>query len=290
MADTLNLYTTPERVFQLLRLQSTPSTTTQPTKSWTNGLIENKMTEIDNDLDTSFRLSQMYEYLSFTSDYLRYTGLRIPLSKRSIITPLSTAAGDSLQVFDGTNWTEWVGVNTESRSGDFWFDEVDGILNVINKTLVTDFKAFKIRYRYNEGVQTAMNDPGGITSGDTTVIVTSTANMPYQGWFRLESEEIRYNAKTATTLTLTERGAFGTTAASHADTLTVFWVPSDIVDMCTMMVAIDLLNAEDWSSGGGTGSPDIPGAQLNVSSKISEWKEKIELIKKKWRARAASAR
>jgi hypothetical protein len=38
------------------------------------------------------------------------------------VLPPGSAAGDSLKVWDGGSETEWVGVKTEGRTGDFWCD------------------------------------------------------------------------------------------------------------------------------------------------------------------------
>jgi hypothetical protein len=58
---------------------------------------------------------------------------------------------------------------------------------------------------------------GSRTSGDTTIIVDSTAGFPAAGTIDIGTELITYTAKTATDFTGCVRGTNGTTAASHLD-------------------------------------------------------------------------
>ena len=58
---------------------------------------------------------------------------------------------------------------------------------------------------------------GSRTSGDTTIIVDSTAGFPASGILDIGTELITYTAKTATDFTGCVRGTNGTTATSHLD-------------------------------------------------------------------------
>lgn len=53
-------------------------------------------------------------------------------------------------------------------------------------------------------------------ASDTTFVATSTSGMPPSGCFYIESEDECYTGITGSTLTGITRGAYGTTAASHA--------------------------------------------------------------------------
>lgn len=68
---------------------------------------------------------------------------------------------------------------------------------------------------------TAINDGAGITSSATTITVDSTADFPSNGIILIESEQILYYAKTATTFAQCVRGHGRTTAATHADDVAV---------------------------------------------------------------------
>ena len=60
---------------------------------------------------------------------------------------------------------------------------------------------------------------GAITAASTTITVTDATGLPTQGFFRLliESELIIISSVSGSVLTVYERGAEGTTAATHAD-------------------------------------------------------------------------
>lgn len=64
---------------------------------------------------------------------------------------------------------------------------------------------------------------GAITAGDTSITVSDATGLPTQGYFRLqiESEIIVFNGRSGNVLNATERGAEGTTAATHADATAV---------------------------------------------------------------------
>jgi hypothetical protein len=64
---------------------------------------------------------------------------------------------------------------------------------------------------------TTMNDAGGISDTDTSVILTSATNFRDQGMIKIENELIFYYAKSGNTLNQLVRGYGGTTAATHAD-------------------------------------------------------------------------
>lgn len=54
-----------------------------------------------------------------------------------------------------------------------------------------------------------------LTSGDTTITVTSTTNFPTSGVITIDNEKIDYTGVTSTTFTGCTRGQYNTTAASH---------------------------------------------------------------------------
>lgn len=69
---------------------------------------------------------------------------------------------------------------------------------------------------------TTMNDSGGISSSDSSVILTSaTSFRSPASWILIESEKILYQSVSSNTLGILRRGVGGTTAASHADGSTV---------------------------------------------------------------------
>lgn len=72
-----------------------------------------------------------------------------------------------------------------------------------------------------QNLATTLNDAGGISSADTTIIVTDGTKIENPNgatsWIQIENEIISYTTLTTNTLTGCTRGVLGTTAASHAD-------------------------------------------------------------------------
>lgn len=82
--------------------------------------------------------------------------------------------------------------------------------------------------KWENGGSTTMNDAGGISAGDLSVTVTSATSFPSEGDFRIkiDSEIITVTHVSTNTFTI-ERGADGTTAASHSDGATVTHVVTE---------------------------------------------------------------
>jgi hypothetical protein len=57
---------------------------------------------------------------------------------------------------------------------------------------------------------------GAITSGSTSIVLTSAASFSASGSIVIEGEEVAYTGKSANTLTGCSRGQNGTTAAAHS--------------------------------------------------------------------------
>jgi hypothetical protein len=277
MANPVNVqefYTTPVKVNALMRRATAFDANSNPTDEQVWNLIEEKMFLIDNATKTTFRLGRSTEYRHFDSLYSWGSGIRMDLDHRHVITPLSSTDGDSLKVFDGANWIEYVGVYAEDRGRDFWLDEQMGALFIRNTYNFTKNLAIKIVYRHTSGGRALVS--GDMTIGVSgSVSLSSPYNMPMQGWARIESEEIKYNTLTDTSYNITERGAFNTTPATHASGLNVYWCPTDIQEACTKMVAISLLANEDWSSGGMT-SGEMGAAQMGIEGKIRQYQKEVD--------------
>ena len=70
--------------------------------------------------------------------------------------------------------------------------------------------------------QTQIDQVGGINNSVSTIPVDSTTGFSSTGTILIGSELITYSGKTSTTFTGANRGAEGTTAASHADNVIVY--------------------------------------------------------------------
>jgi len=94
----------------------------------------------------------------------------------------------------------------------------------------------------NSPTTTTLN--GGITSGDTSIVLTSASAYTASGAIKIDSEIIYYSSKSVNTLTVSTRGADGTSAASHANGATVRMVAisrmhqihnDEIIALCTKL-------------------------------------------------------
>lgn len=269
-------YTTQEAVNSLMRLSSPFSSTTNPNIEQVERLIEQKMDLINLETGTSFRLSQAREYRDVRDTYIWQTGMRVFLGNRNIMVPLSGGAGDSLKIFEGSNWSEKVGSSTEGRSNDYWLDEILGILHVKTGFIWPKYLGVDITYRHNSGARTLLNDT--VLSGAVgSVTVDDTSRFPYQGSFTISGEQVRYNSKTATTFNLVERESFNSIGDEYTIGEVIYWVPRDIEEACAKLVAIDLFTAQACARGGMT-TGEIPSGFMNTEAKIREWKDDVDKI------------
>jgi len=120
----------------------------------------------------------------------------------------------------------------------------------------------------NSTVTTTLN--GAISSVDTTITLVSTANLPSQGYIKIENEIIMYQNVNGNQLLNCFRGQANTTAAAHSSGVDVYqtFVPNINVwptpnapgDQYTF-VYYRLRRIQD--SGGGVSTQDIPFRFIN---------------------------
>ena len=203
-------------------------------------------------------LMQVYSFKRFKRVYLRHGGVKT----------LDSTLGDSLEVFDGSTWYDWLANKTEGRSQDYWVEPEDGYLFL---NAQPSREGARISYRYNEGADTLLDDATGVNTTDATFTVDSTTGFPDVGYFLIDSENVYYSAKTATTFTGCTRGARGTTAASHADNAPIYFVPDRVSNLCAKMVCLELIQGDDYSVLFPEGSSNVP-----LATKRSTWLNEVE--------------
>jgi hypothetical protein len=127
---------------------------------------------------------------------------------------------------------------------------------------------------------------GGITATDTTITVISAANLPSQGYIKVDNEIIMYQNVSGSQLLNCFRGQANTTAASHLTAASVYqtfppninvWpTPNAPGDQYTF-VYYRMRRIQD--SGGGVSTQDIPfrfipclvsGLAFSLSMKLPE--------------------
>jgi len=136
----------------------------------------------------------------------------------------------------------------------------------------------------NSNVTTALN--GAISATDTTITVVSAANLPSQGYIKVDNEIIMYQNVSGNQLLNCFRGQVNTTAVSHLTAVSVYqtfppninvWpTPNSPGDQYTF-VYYRLRRIQD--SGGGISTQDIPfrfincmvaGLAFNLSVKLPD--------------------
>jgi len=106
-----------------------------------------------------------------------------------------------------------------------------------------------------------IDDLAGITDdADTIPYDTVTGTIPDAGMAMIESEQVKWSGKTATTLTGVARGIGGTTAAAHADDVEIK-VSKMLANGDDVRVVVDGADIVRWF---GTGTNDINTANTKI--------------------------
>lgn len=110
---------------------------------------------IDDMTNASWRGAQVLnEIHNATSNYQRTKSYHsIYLNHRKIL-PLTSASGDKLEIFDGNNWVDWIASGSgkvEGRANDFWVDYSQGVIYVLNGTILP--KGVRVSYRYGDSAK-----------------------------------------------------------------------------------------------------------------------------------------
>ncbi len=84
-------------------------------------------------------------------EYVPGSGYPIYLGHRKIKT-LDTSEGDKIEIWDGSNWTDWIASSdyTEGRDEDYWMDYQNGILWIRSTVISYPTMSVRVTYRYGE--------------------------------------------------------------------------------------------------------------------------------------------
>ena len=142
--------------------------------------------------------------------------LKVPMVKEAAVqTLIESAIGGTFGslVTSGSITGTWAasGKTFTRAAGDFTAAAYNAILKVGDKVACAGTAS--------QG--TTLNVGGTLASNATSITVSSTANFPSSGAILIESEWISYTSKDSTHFLGCTRGAFDTTAATHADTTAV---------------------------------------------------------------------
>lgn len=186
-------YCTADEVSQFLQRKALFDGTTNPLKTTVEAIINRKEDFIDRYTNHAFRgKTASLEYHDFPSapswKGRSWDGLPVFLAHR-VITTLATGQGDKVEVFDGSNWIDWLVTRTEGREADFWIEQDKGILWMRTLTSFTKRRSIRVTYRYGESTvpgeindacimltarDLVLNDDRGLLIPDT-----GTSQVPY---------------------------------------------------------------------------------------------------------------
>lgn len=120
-----------------------------PTQTTVNELIASNTTTIDKETMHAWESRTVTEEMHH-QDSLPYglrEGVKIFLNHRIVTTFLSGT--DLLEIWDGTQFLDYVANKVEDRNRDFWVDYPRGIITIKNITFYKYFSA-RVTYRYGE--------------------------------------------------------------------------------------------------------------------------------------------
>ena len=156
-------YCTASDVQVLLGLSTAFSASTTPTLTQVNEMILDKEDEIDNATGHAWKsrysgtssgdaTSANYEYLNLQFQYRWGLGIPVFLKHRKIRT-LDSDEGDALDIWNGSDWEDWLGSMSSGRANDYWLEAERGILFI--KWYSMSFRrgeplVIRIKYRYGD--------------------------------------------------------------------------------------------------------------------------------------------
>ena len=128
-----------------------------------NRYIENAQDDIDYQTQHAWReVTQTNEYHDFRPERINYGANRFPYTSylnncihlnHRAIRDFDTAEGDKMEVWDGSQWTDWLAAGsgkTEGRGNDFWVDYTSGVVYFTSSGPYVIIKAVRFTYRYGE--------------------------------------------------------------------------------------------------------------------------------------------
>lgn len=128
------------------------STTSNPTLEQVEDFIEEAQEEINLFTRRSWKQEEVtdeYYNLPLDGDYEYNLGLPIYL-KRRYLRDFSSTAGDKIEVWNGSDYANWVTAKTEGRGNDWWLDNIQGVLYLKMFYRYIRKKAVRLTYRYGE--------------------------------------------------------------------------------------------------------------------------------------------
>ena len=162
-------YCTPEDVQRQLQIDMLGGEgRSKPTRADIIEIIKEAEDDIDKTTGHAWREKTSTEYKTLSNYSLHEKP--IYLKHRSIKTFDSTE-GDKIEVWNGSEWEDYLTAKTEGRDNDYWIDYEEGII-YINNSITIYPNGVKITYRYGE--TTIPNDIRKATSLMAAMMILDT--------------------------------------------------------------------------------------------------------------------
>lgn len=95
------------------------------------------------------------EYKNLNNVYRWNSGMPVYVMKRDIRTPLDETKGDSIELWDGSDYTDLVAEDeySEGRNEDYWVEESTGVIYLYRRNvLFSRYREIRLNYRYGKDV------------------------------------------------------------------------------------------------------------------------------------------
>jgi len=154
-------YTTPQKIKNYLQITNDFSDSTRPSLGTVFDYIKWAQDDIDFSTQHSWRDTQVeneYHTLPQRNNmnfYGSYRDIPIKLAHRNI-KAIDTDKGDKIEIYNGSEWEDYVTAKTEGRTSDYWIDYTNGFLYI--RLFFSPMRKENIRITYRYGVDTVPRD------------------------------------------------------------------------------------------------------------------------------------
>lgn len=181
------IYTTPQKIAALMQIDQRGGDT-RPDIYEVLELITWAEDEIDQETSHAWRerysksvsgsqtSSPDWEYHDIGTAYRRRAGYPIFLGHR-VIKDFDSSEGDALEVWNGNSYVDYLVDKTEGRNKDWWTDNTNGTLYLIDVTSVN--RAFPVRTKYRYGEVAVPGDIKKLASMMVAVDIATSSDRSY---------------------------------------------------------------------------------------------------------------
>ena len=155
--DESVVYCSVEDVAKLFRKEAAFAQNSNPSDAQVLDFIHEASSSIDDYTRYAWRANKVIEETkTFDGNYKWATGRPAVLSRHPVRTPLDSAEGDKIEVWEGNDWNEWVADNSKSegRREDYWVEDKK-ILWVYRRFIWHSGPQLRLSYRYGKDSPTS---------------------------------------------------------------------------------------------------------------------------------------